>query len=411
MPSTNIKNRHQVAARQLRGSRHGYWCEATKHRIMTAIALMAIFFMTSGRTMGQNVDSVQHDENFVTASIIVADPGRILYERVGHIGLHMQCPEHDLDLVFSYESEDVSHKVLSFLAGNLRMGMFAISADEYIDQYKKDGRGVREYRLNLPIKVKQELWRVLDNHLLEGPNLPYDYITYGCAHSALMMIKEALDTIPIDYGRWPDRFYDLSRRELTAQYMADSSPWSWCFLYLISNGSINSDCSLEDKLIMPFDLIEVLQQARVNGRPLLDSKAHVLLEGKPVADEAFITPLGVSLILLLLTIVCLFFRKNWMDYVLLAIQSVLGIITVYLIFFSSLCCTEWSWLIVPFNPLPLLMWKWRKQWCLPYAVIIGIWALVMLLWPHALTGGAYIVIAIALILSYINIYLRNKKQK
>lgn len=379
--------------------------------VKKVVSLLLLCVVLYSHAHGQQADTVVYDDDFVIASIVVADPGEVLYSRVGHVGLHMRCPDHNLDYVFSYESEDVRHKVPAFLAGKLKMGMFAIPTSEYLELYRADGRGVREYRLNLPIDVKRELWRVLDNHMLEGANLPYDYITYGCAHSALMMIKEALDTIPIEYGEWPERFLTETRRELTARYMAESSPWSWCFLNLITNGSINRECSLEDKLIMPGDLVEMLQQATVQGRPMLDSEAHLLLDGKPTLETPFVSPLALSLILLLLTAVCLLMRKPWMDYVLLALQTLLGIVTVYLVCISKLCCTEWSWLIVPFNPLPLIVWKWRRHWALPYASLLVLWIVFILLWPHSLTDWPYLVLTAALILSYVNIAISNKTGK
>ena len=370
-----------------------------------------VFVFSSVDVRCQQSDTVVYADDFVIASLVVADPGNILYSRVGHLGIHMECPDHNLDYVFSYESEDVRHKVPAFLAGKLRMGMFAIPTAEYLEQYRREGRGVREYRLNLPIDVKRELWRVLDNHMLEGANLPYDYITYGCAHSALMMIKEALDTIPIEYGPWPERFLAETRRELTARYMAESSPWSWCFLNLITNGSIDYECPVEDKLIMPGDLVEVLQQAQVGGRQMLGSDATVLLAGDFRLKGSWFTPLLVSLLVLLLTLLCCWRGWRWMDYVLLTVQTLLGIVTVYLVCFSKLCCTEWSWLIVPFNPLPLLAWHWRRHWALPYAVILVLWIAFVLLWPHTLTDGAYIVLTATLILNYISIFISNKKRK
>lgn len=343
------------------------------------------------------------DENFVIASLVVADPGDVLYSTVGHVGIHMQCPSHDLDYVFSYEAEDVRHQVLSFLAGNLKMGMFAIPLQEYLNIYKAEGRGVRQYTLNLPIDVKRNLWRVLDNHLKEGIYLPYDYLKRGCAYSALTMIKEGLDTIPIQYGAWPETYKQMSRREVTEIQM-NEHPWTWCFLMLISNGSIDSVCSNEKKTIMPADLIYVLRHASVRGQQLLSNEATVLLPSNYHPKAHWCSPMLVAIVLLILTVICLFMKSSIMDYVLLILQTFLGIITVYLIFFSSLVCTEWSWLIVPFNPLPLIFWKWRRKWCLPYAIIIGIWALAIWLWPHTLTDNAYIVLAVALIISYVNIF-------
>ena len=264
---------------------------------------------------------------------------------------------------------------------------------------RKSGRGVRQYTLNLPIAVKRNLWRVLDNHVLEGIYLPYDYIKRGCAHSALTMLKEGLDTIPILYGAWPDTYPDLTRRELTELQEKDF-PWTWFFLNLICNGEIDNMCAYEDKTIMPADLIYVLQHASVQGKPLIADKAVVLLPSNHHPKAHWCSPLLVAIVLLLLSLICFFLPTSIMDYVLLCLQTGIGLVTVYLVFFSDLVCTEWSWLIIPFNPLPLLLWKWRRKWCLPYAVVIGIWALVMWLWPHTLTDAPYIILALALMVSY-----------
>lgn len=354
-----------------------------------------------------NPDTIT-DENFVIASLIVADPGDVLYSRVGHVALHMKCPSHNLDYVFSYEAEPVKGRVVKFLAGKLKMGLFAIPLQEYLSIYQFEGRGVREYPLNLPVKVKQNLWRILDNHLLEGANLPYDYLQRGCAHSALMMLKEGLDTIPIQYGEWPKQF-SLTRRELTGRQL-ETSPWTWCFLNFICNGAIDRDCPMEEKIIMPADLVEVLSHAQVAGRPVMEQHPIVLSTAtKEPSPKPWCTPLLVAFILLAGVIVSIWTRHQVMDYLLLTIQSILGLVTLYLVAFSNLCCTEWSWLIIPFNPLPLIFWKWRKHWALPYACIIGLWCLIMILYPHQLTDMPYVVLGVALTVSYINTFIIIRK--
>lgn len=353
------------------------------------------------------------DTNFVIASIIIADPGDVLYSTVGHVGIHMQCPEHDLDYVFSYESEDARSKVLRFMTGKLRMGMAAIPYQEYLDMFRPQGREVKEYLLYLPIDVKRNLWRVLDNHLMEGMDLPYDYMKRGCAYSTLKILMEGMDTLKISFGKWPQKF-NLTRRELTEIQMKNV-PWTWCFMNLICNGQIDATCSKIDKTIMPADLIEVLKNATVQGKPLMQNEPATLLPGNHIVKPCWFTPFLLSILILLLTILCAVYKSSVMDYALLAVQTVLGLITIYLIFFSTLPCTEWSWLIIPFNPLPLIFWKWRQKWCMPYAFAILIWALVMLLWPHHLTDNTYIVLSVALAVSYANIYrlskMSNRKQK
>lgn len=350
------------------------------------------------------------NEDFVIASLLVASPGEALYSRAGHCALRMQCPEHNLDYVFSYESESISHRIPAFLSGKLKMGMFAIETADYISTYGEEGRGVMEYTLNIPIESKRNLWRVLDNHMMQGSDLPYDYITRGCAYSTLMLLKEGIAPMRIEYGKWPEKFRTLTRRELTGLQM-DRYPWTWAFLNIICNGAINDAyCSLEEKVIMPADLVEVLSAARLDGKPLITSQSVLLQTVSVLKERCPITPLIVSLLILVLAIVCALLKNSTMDYVLLIIQTALGLLTVYLVFFSDLCCTEWSWHIVPFNPLPLVFWKWRKHWALPYACIIGLWVIVMLVYPHRLTDYPYIVTAVSLMISYLSMIYKKKKE-
>ena len=354
------------------------------------------------------------DSNFVIASIIIADPGDVLYSTVGHVGIHMQCPEHDLDYVFSYESEGVKGKVLRFLAGRLKMGMAAIPYQEYLDIYRAEGRGVKEYRLYLPIDTKRNLWRILDNHLMEGMYLPYDYMKRGCAYSTLQLLMEGMDTLRLEFGPWPEHF-DLTRRELMEIRM-DNYPWHICFLELIGgNGMLDSQCPKIDKVIIPEDLITVLSNAKVQGKSVLANEPLVILPSIHKTKVPFCTPTLVAIVILILTLINMLSSKRVMDYILLFIQTVLGLTIIYLVFFSSLVCTEWSWLIIPFNPLPLIFWRWRDAWSLPYAIALLIWALVILLWSHQLTDNTYVILSVALAVSYVNTYrlskMSNRKQK
>jgi predicted aldo/keto reductase-like oxidoreductase len=93
------------------------------------------------------------------------------------------------------------------------MGLFAIPVEDYCEQYRKEGRGVYEYKLNLPIEVKRELWRVMDEHLAEGIRLPYDYYHRGCAIACVKFVQEAL-------SRYPRESYYLATK-LPGTYMRD----------------------------------------------------------------------------------------------------------------------------------------------------------------------------------------------
>lgn len=367
--------------------------------------LLAFLLLPASLPLAAQEPDAVPDENFVIASLLISEPGGALYSRLGHAALHMQCPEHNLDYVFTYESQDILEKPLAFLSGKLKMGLAAVPPEIYLKGYEEQGRGVKEYTLNIPIEDKRNLWRILDNHMMEGMELEFDYIRRGCAHSTLAFLKEGIGGL--QFGQWPAYFEGASRREITYEHLKEYK-WTTFLMHFICNGIIDhTDCSNEQKAIIPADLPFILSQATINGVPMMNSEPQEILPNTWQPKKIWFTPMLAALLLLVLTIVCALLKIKAWDYVLLGIQTILGIAAVWLLFFSSLCCTEWSWLIIPFNPLPLIFWKWRRKWALPYAIVLLVWSAFMLLWPHLLTDGAYVLITISFVILYIVLFLKS----
>jgi len=350
--------------------------------------------------------------DFVTVSLVVAEPYEVLYSTLGHAALHLQCPIFNLDYIFTYESENVREKIWTFLKGNLRMGMYALPPEIFLDSYRETGRGVKEYTLNLSPVQKQKLWEVMDRHVEEGINLPYDYFHRGCAKSVVRVMHEAIGTRAIHYAPWSKKYTEQTMRELCCDFVTDA-PWvEWVSYFLVGTAG-DRDYPCEQKLIVPTDLVEVWQQATFdNGEPVLDSKPRVLLESTKHNQSTWCTPLLISIVLLALALLSMasLWTKNKrlrvagavVDYSILAIASVIGAVMTYLIIFSGLPCTDWNWLIIPFNIIPIIFWHWRRYWAPWYAGLLFLWCIVMIGefffghvlvdWPHILLVFAFAVV-------------------
>ena len=331
-------------------------------------------------------------EDFVTVSLVVVDPGDALYASFGHTMLHLQCPAYDLDYIYTYESESIDGNVMRFLKGELTMGMYAAVPDSAYGPYKASGRGVKEYTLHLSPKQKQELWRIMDRLYMMDANQPFDYYNNGCALSVARVVEQALGNDAIRYGEWAPRF-DGSLRELGYACVSDANrPWNRFILMTLAGSDIdNIDIPKKRKLIIPADLAEVWQTALVNGLPLLDKEPRIIAESQ-THTSSWCTPLIVGILLLLLSLIPI------ANYVVLVVVSIIGLVISYTLCFSSLPCTQWNWLIIPFNILPLITWHWRKYWAKPYAVVILCWCLVMAgLWisGRIIVEWAHICLALA----------------
>ena len=343
-------------------------------------------------------------EDFVKVSVVIAEPYDVLYSCFGHAALHLECPEHDLDYIFTCEGEPVQNNVSQFLLGNLKMGVFAMKPEIFLKDYKDQGRGVVEYELNLPDEIKRRLWKQMDERLQE-PHVAYDFVNYGCSHLIMVWLGKALEDTPVTFGEWPETF-SQSRKQLCADFCA-KFPWNHLFLLSLIDGSLNNESPMIEKVMLPKDLVTVLQRARINGEPLMKAQSKGLLPSKQTYDGGTIfTPLVIASLILLVTVVLFLCRKNakvaaiskiW-SWALLALQTALGIFFVYLVCISSLPCSEWNWLIIPFNPLPLLLWRWRSRWAVPFAVICITWIGAVLTVPFICEDHAYIPLVLALAL-------------
>ena len=364
--------------------------------------------------MGFNDTIDRLAEDFVFVSLMVADPtdwrDDILGTQ-GHAFLRLQCPVFNLDYCFSYESEHVNTQLSKYAQGKLKMGMFAYSTDAYLEDYRHWNRAVHEYRLNLPPEVETRLWEIMDNKLSRGLSMKLDLSRRGCAISVVHFIKEALRNIPIVYPQGT-RYETLSRREILYQ---DQEPYPWLRLSscaMIPN-AYDKDCPIDEKLIAPADLAEIWQQSTVKGNVLAEYVGDIVSSDYVAPAPPFITPQRVAWAILLITLLLITLGLKGWRWVLLGIQFFVGIFLLYSALFTQQFAGAGWLMMVLFNPLPLLLWKWRRYWQLPYAVLLLIEALVLVCWPHMLVDPAYIV----LLLSYIvlfgwdtlkQIYVRRK---
>jgi hypothetical protein len=121
-----------------------------------------------------------------------------------------------------------------------------------------------------------------------------------------------------------------------------------------------------------------------------------------------VTPFCVVMMLLLLALfsfATLFCGKiewikrvgNGIDYFLLGLQTLAGIFMIVMMWVAYLPFPQahWNWLLIPFNILPAICWKWRKYWALPYTIVLIIWCVVMVFVPHMLVDATHIVLTLA----------------
>lgn len=375
--------------------------------LLVLLGTVGVWSQDANRGFHDDID--RNADDFVTVSLLVAEPSEVLYSGFGHCALRMQCPTYNMDYIYSYEGENASDKFVRFFLGQLKMGMMRFPTDVFLDDYREIKRGVRAYVINLSPVAKQNLWRILDQKVAEGMDLPYDYIVRGCGISTSRFIREAIFPTCIEYGDWADSNYRTIRE--AGSDNLKNMPWScWILNTIIGSGVDDREANPEDLTVFPEDLLNVWLKAKVDGHPLLNSHYEWLVpQSQTLSSETVITPQMVAIFILLLAIISFWLSSPYIDWLVLAIQTLLGLAITYLLL-SDVPNNDWNWLIVPFNPLPAFLWHWRRKAFPVLATINIIWLLGMLLYPAMLVNSANLILAVAvtiILLKYTNINKHN----
>ena len=369
-------------------------------QLLLAAALCAVLPARADDGMKDGVD--RNAPDFVRASVLFVTPGTQFFSRVGHTFLRLECPTYGLDYCFSYESESVENRLLSFLAGNLKMGLFAVPAEKFLAQYGPEGRGVVQYALNLPPPVKQKLWKLLDEKAAASRDLPYDYIRRGCAKAVLDVLREALAPARIVSSHAQSSYRESFYRELRHLH-----PWS---LLLISSVGGTEGDELTD-VATPRDLLDYLRHAAVDGVPLLGEGPREVLPVSARETATVVTPFLVSWLVVALAVLNLFVKKPYLDWSFLGVQCAVGLFILYLMTASRLPTSCWNWLVVPFCPLMPAVWRWRAKWAWPFLAVLLAWDLSMFASGRPRVDPALLVAVLGYVVFYLKFVLPQRKGK
>lgn len=357
---------------------------------------MTVAERNAAQGFNDTIDRLAPD--FVQVSLCVADPTGYKEDALGtsgHAFLRLQCPVFGLDYCFSYEGEKLNDNIYRYLNGQTKMGMFAVPTSEYMEDYRKWNRAVHEYALAMPPEAELRLWEIMDNHITNGITLRQNLNKYGCAITVVRYVKQALADIPIVYA--PDEEMEhMTRREIGYRSLANH-PWLRLFSMIMTDNKADKNLPIDEKLIIPADLAAVWQQATVQDEPFATYLGDIV-EGAPLDNtKPWFTPMLAALLILLITLGFACTNYPYWDWVLLVTQAIVGCVLIFLWLVMREFGGSAYILMALFNPIPLVLWHWRKYWALPYAVALLVGLIVLICLPHMLVDPAILVLALAYI--------------
>lgn len=343
--------------------------QRTGHHVRRWLSVLILFCSltsicaeeTSSYTLAED------SSNYITASLLIISPTDEVYSVFGHTAFRLECPTHSLDYVFTFESDTSVGGFITFFAGKAKAAFVAVPTEEFVTVIQQQQRGIQQYELNLSHHEKQELWRHLDDDMVEGAHRRFNLLLSNCVSTTVSKIKESCIDEELEWAHWEGSML-LNNGDLV-RHNARRSPWAE-FLFVSFLGTGYDDYYDQETRLCPEILIEVLSkasfvdQATGQRRPVLTNQQQVLLPETRVSSGTAITPTVLFTVLLFVVIFLTFAEwrwqwlrlAKWLDVILFAGQSLLGILLVYITCVSEIFGMLWNWYLIPINPLPLLLW-------------------------------------------------------
>lgn len=319
----------------------------------------------------------------VMASLLVASPGKEIYQVAGHGALRLQAPRYGLDNVFSFETDNAGG-LLGQLLGNARGRYASLVTEEYLDIFRREGRSVTEYPLNLTDAQIRTLWRLLDESVEWSNEIAFNIRLDNCYYRAIVKVEEALgrDKILIH----EDHYSLMDNGTVLKSVLGHDTPWAAVIFVVGEGGDTGVTDSWRTRMfsatIDSYFLDAEIESPDGSTRPLMAAPPSVLLPatGK-LPPPSPVTPVVACLGLLVVTVVLSVaevtgkWRKviRVADRVLLSLESIGAVVLILMAVIPASIGSAWNWMMIPLNLLPLAVWLTmrRRGFCRLFFIAYG----------------------------------------
>lgn len=331
--------------------------------------------------------NVAERDDFVTASLVIGSPLPAIWSVFGHATLHMECPSEGLDYMFTFESDTNVDAFLTGVAGKAQAKYVAVPAQVYIDDARKEGRELRQYRLNLTLNERKELWRRLDEEMMAGAYRHFNLLYTSCVSTTVQTVESILQGEHLEWGPTP-YLMTLCDGDYF-RHAARLNPWTE-FTFVTFFGTAYDHHGPFMRKVTPENLATLLSEARLvndttgESRPVLADAGTVLL---PLGKSDYTAPPSPMLVfgaLLVLTLLVTTIERltgwKWLgtayDLLLFMAQGLAALLLLYMTFGSELFPTRWNWYLLPMLPVPFVLWALQRRgrhiarWWIAYSIVL-----------------------------------------
>jgi len=300
----------------------------------------------------------------ISLSLLTCEPGRQIYELFGHTALRYQDYDTGTDIVFNYGLFDFNtpHFIWRFTLGQTDYILGGSRYDFFIEEYMSRGSKIYSQELNLTLQEKLRLRDLLfENMKPENRVYRYNVLFNNCSTMALDKIEECVDGTVGYISPLPG----LTFRKLLIE-KTDVRPWSRFAVNMAMGALTDLPLKYREEAFSPTRLMELTANAFITDTAgtirQLAMPAQIVVEPEHQVDfgDPLLTPEQAMWILLVITIMISligwYLKRQilFYDIILLSAQGVTGLVIATFYFFSEHASVNTNWLVICFNPLPLI---------------------------------------------------------
>ena len=311
---------------------------------------------------GSNID-ISKNINKTQISVLTCDPGNEIYSLFGHSAVRILNIDDQIDLVvnwglFQY-SESQFEFGYNFAKGRLNYFMGFQPMSNFVTEYSRKKRGVREQILNLNEDEKLRLISlIIENYQPENRNYKYEFFYDNCSSRIRDLLVDVFGKdLVFDSSEIADKY---TFREIIHKYLKNY-PWLELGIDLVLGNKIDVLVSNYNLMFLPDKVESILNKSYVQSKT--DHKNIVL--SKSIIIESTISKKNENNILLFswaifFVILILFYIKHknliriW-SIINLIILGLLGLILIFMWWGTDHETTKLNFNLLWSNPLHLIL--------------------------------------------------------
>ena len=299
-------------------------------------------------------------------SLLTCEPGSEIYALFGHSAIRYENPAKQEDWVFNYGmfSFKEPNFVMRFVKGETDYQLGVVPFRYFEAEYGMRGSSVYQQELNLTNAEKEKLAGLLfENYLPANRVYRYNYFYDNCTTRARDKIEESIQGKVV----YPVSDRVVSYRDILHEFTAGSE-WSEFGIDLCLGSEADEPIDERKQMFAPFYMLAAARGAVIHRTdtmmPFVRKETKIVdavLEDEPAFP---LSPMACALLLLAVTVIIvgrgLYKGRQCLAWnvVMFLLQGLGGCIIAFLFFFSLHPTVGSNWLLMLFNPLPLIYLPW-----------------------------------------------------